>query len=266
MTKTVVVTGSTRGIGFGLAHEFLRRDCRVIVNGRSQTAVDAAVKDLAGRHGPDRVGGCPADMTVYDQVQQMWDQAVARLGRIDIWINNAGVAHPDVEFWKLPVAEIDKTVGINLIGLMYGSRVAINGLLAQGGGFLYNMYGFGSTGRFRLGMSIYGSTKRAVNYFTGALVKELAGQPVKVGALSPGMVVTDLVSDQYTERPQDFQRAKDAFNLLGDRVETVTPWLADRVLSNDRAGVNIQWLTGGKLFGRLLLARFKKRDLFAGQE
>ena len=160
------------------------------------------------------------------------------------------------------MAEIDKTVGLNLIGLMYGSRVAINGMLAQGSGFLYNMYGFGSTGRFRVGMSIYGSTKRAVNYFTEALVKELAGQSVKVGSLSPGMVVTDLVSDQYKERPQDFQRAKDAFNLLGDRVETVTPWLVDRILSNDRSGANIHWLTGRKLFGRLLMGRFKKRDLF----
>lgn len=262
MTKTIVVTGSTRGIGFGLAHEFLQRGCRVVVNGRSQSAVDQAVSDLAGRHGADRVGGFPADMTVYDQVQSLWDQSIKRFGRIDIWINNAGVAHPDVEFWKLPVTEIDKTVGINLIGLMYGSRVAIQGLLAQGGGYVYNMYGFGSTGRYRNGMSIYGSTKRAVNYFTEALVKELADQPVKVGSLSPGMVVTDLVSEQYKERPQDFQRAKDAFNLLGDRVETVTPWLADRVLKTDRTGANIQWLTSGKLFSRLLMSRFKKRDLF----
>ncbi len=262
MTRTIVITGSTRGIGFGLAHEFLQHGCCVMINGRSQSAVDAAVNDLAGRHEPDRVGGCPADMTVYDQVQTLWDQAVARFGHIDIWINNAGVAHPDVEFWNLPVDTVDITVGINLIGLMYGSRVAINGMLEQGGGFLYNMYGFGSTGRFRVGMSIYGSTKRAVNYFTEALVKELAGQPVKVGSLSPGMVVTDLVSNQYKERPQDFQRAKDAFNLLGDRVETVTPWLVDRILSNDRSGADIHWLTGPKLFGRLLMGRFRKRDLF----
>ncbi len=91
MTKTIVITGSTRGIGFGLAHEFLQRGCRVMVNGRSQSAVDATMKTLADRHGADRVGGCPADMTVYDQVQTLWDQSIERFGRIDIWINNAGV-------------------------------------------------------------------------------------------------------------------------------------------------------------------------------
>ena len=69
---------------------------------------------------------------------------------------------------------INKIVGLNLIGLMYGCRVAINGMLAQGYGFVYNMYGFGSTGMLRTGMSIYGSTKRAVNYFTETMVKELA--------------------------------------------------------------------------------------------
>ncbi|MBP7689770.1 MAG: SDR family NAD(P)-dependent oxidoreductase, partial [Thermoflexales bacterium] len=89
MTKTIVVTGSTRGIGFGLAHEFLQRGCRVVVNGRSQSAVDQAMSDLAGRHGADRVGGFPADMTVYEQVQTLWDQSIKRFGCIDIWINNA---------------------------------------------------------------------------------------------------------------------------------------------------------------------------------
>lgn len=166
MGKTIVITGSTRGIGFGLAADFLKRECHVVVNGRTQGAVDRAVKDLAGRCPPEHVFGQPGDMTNYDQVQQLWDAARSHFGSIDIWINNAGMAHPDLPFWKLPQDEIDKTVNLNVIGLMYGCRVAINGLLAQGGGFIYNMYGFGSTGMMRPGLSIYGSTKRAVNYLT----------------------------------------------------------------------------------------------------
>lgn len=267
--KTIVITGSTRGIGFGLARELLQRGSRVVVNGRTPAAADAAVSALSAQ-AADRVWGCAADVTDYDQVQRLWDQSLDHFGRIDIWINNAGLAHPDVPFWELPKSEVDRVVSVNLIGLMYGCRVAINGLLAQGGGFIYNMYGFGSTGHIRPGMSIYGATKRAVNYLTEALVVELKDRPVKVAAISPGMVITDLVTDQYTDRPQDFQRARDAFNLLGDRVETVTPWLADRVLGNDQSGADIRWLTGRKLVGRLIAARFRKRDLFAapadGQE
>jgi NAD(P)-dependent dehydrogenase (short-subunit alcohol dehydrogenase family) len=261
--KTIVITGSTRGIGFGLAAEFVKRECHVLVNGRSQSAVDQAVKKLAGRYRPDRVWGQPGDMTNYDHVQQLWDSARSHFGPIDIWINNAGVAHPDLEFWTLPTAEIDRTVGINLIGLMYGCRVAVNGMLAQGHGFVYNMYGFGSTGMLRSGMSIYGSSKRAVNYFTEALVKELAGQPVKVGSLSPGMVITDLVSDQYKDRPEDFERAKRVFNLLGDRVENVTAHLAEQILANDKSGAALRHVSTTRMMTRMITGRIRKRDLFA---
>ena len=263
VSKTIVITGSTRGIGCGLAAEFLKRECNVVVNGRSQNAVDRAVNDLAGRCPPDRVWGQPGDMTNYDQVQQLWDVARSRFGSIDIWINNAGVAHPDLEFWKLPQDEIDKTVTINVIGLMYGCRVAINGMLAQGGGFIYNLYGFGSTGMMRTGLSIYGSSKRAVNYFTEALVKELASTPVKMGSLSPGLLIPDLVSEQYKDRPEEFEKARQIFNLLGDRVENVTPHLVEQILANDKTGVTIRHMSTPKLMTRMLTGKLRKRDLFA---
>ena len=116
------------------------------------------------------------------------------------------------------------------------ARVAINGMLAQGYGFIYNMYGFGSTGMLRTGMSIYGSTKRAVNYFTETLVKELADQPVKIGSLSPGMVITDLVSEQYKDRPKNLRRPS------GFSIYWATAWrmwrahLVDQILANDKNG------------------------------
>ena len=260
--KTIVITGSTRGIGFGLAAEFLKHECNVVVNGRSQTAVDQAVKSLTDHCPPDRVWGCPGDMTKYDDVQQLWDTARSHFGSIDIWINNAGMAHPDLKFWTLSQEEIEKTVSLNLIGLMYGCRVAINGMLAQGHGFIYNMYGFGSTGMMRNGMSIYGTSKRAVNYFTETLAKELDGQPVKIGSLSPGMVVTDLISEQYKDRPEDFERAKKIFNLLADRVENVTPHLVELILANDRNGAALKHMSTPRMMSRLITGRIRKRDLF----
>ncbi len=262
MTQTIVITGSTRGIGFGLAAEFLKRDCQVVVNGRSQSAVDQAVTELAGRCSPDRVWGQPGDVRQYDHVQWLWDGARSHFGSIDIWINNAGVAHPDLKFWMLPKEAIDTTVDLNVIGLMYGCRVAINGMLAQGHGFVYNMHGFGSTGMLRSGMSIYGSTKRAVNYFTEALAKELAGQPVKVGSLSPGMVITDLVSEQYKDRPEEFERAKKIFDLLADRVENVSPHLVEQILANDKNGAALKHMSTARMMSRMITGRFRKRDLF----
>ena len=263
LTQTIIITGSTRGIGFGLAADFLKRGCQVAINGRSQNAVDRAMADLAGRYPAERVWGQPGDMTQYDDAQRLWDNAHSHFGTVDIWINNAGVAHPDLKFWTLPKDLIDTTVDLNLIGSMYGCRVAISGMLAQGHGFVYNMYGFGSSGLMRNGMSIYGSTKRAINYFTEAVAKELDGQPVKIGALSPGMVVTDLVYDQYQDRPADFEKAKEAFNLLGDRVENVTRHLVDLILANDKNGAALKHVSSAQMMSRMITGKLRKRDLFA---
>lgn len=261
--KTIVITGSTRGIGFGLAAEFLKRECNVVINGRSQSAVDRAAGDLVGRCPPDRVWGQSGDMTNYDDVQRLWDNARSHFGSIDIWINNAGVAHPNIQFWKLPHTEIVPPINTNLIGLMYGCHVAINGMLAQGHGFIYNLYGAGSTGRIHTDLSVYATTKRGVDYFTRVLTKELEGKPVKIGSLSPGMVVTDLITEQYQDRPEEFERAKKIFNLLADRVENVTPHLVEQILTNDKSGANLRHTSTPRIMARMITGRFRKRDLFS---
>jgi len=120
----------------------------------------------------------------------------------------------------------------------------------------------GSDGRKLEGMTLYGSTKYGLRYLTDALVQETKGTPVVVGAFQPGMVVTDLLTQQYEERPEDWERAKRVFNILADRVETVAPWLAEKALANKKKGVRIKWLGTAKLMGRFVMSRFVKRDLF----
>ena len=87
--KTVVVTGSTRGIGHGLADAFLARGCCVVVSSRRPDAVEAAVTGLSAKHEPQRVFGQPCDVRRFEQVQALWDAARARFGSVQIWINNA---------------------------------------------------------------------------------------------------------------------------------------------------------------------------------
>jgi NAD(P)-dependent dehydrogenase (short-subunit alcohol dehydrogenase family) len=88
--KIVVITGSTRGIGFGLAEAFLDLGCAVVVNGRSQTSVDQAIQRLAVRHNTEQILGFAADVADLAQVEAMWSAAIDRFGQVDIWINNAG--------------------------------------------------------------------------------------------------------------------------------------------------------------------------------
>jgi NAD(P)-dependent dehydrogenase (short-subunit alcohol dehydrogenase family) len=259
--KTIVITGSTRGIGYGLADEFLKLGCQVAVSGREQANVDQAVAKLAARHGMERTWGVPCDVTQADQVQALWDGAQQRFGRVDVWINNAGSSTTLRPLWEQDPEAMRSVVETNLVGALNGARVALRGMLAQGSGSLYNLEGFGSDGRIMTGMTPYGLTKYAMAYLTDALVKETKGTAIVVGALRPGMVITRLITDQYEDKPEEWERAKGIFNILADRVETVTPYLARRILSNNRTGVRIRWLSGAKSMLRFLSAPFHKRHV-----
>jgi short-subunit dehydrogenase len=259
--KTVVITGSTRGIGRGLADAFLARGCQVVVSGRATADVDRVVRELQSRY-PGRVAGRACDITDAAQIEALWTHARERFQRVDIWINNAGMSIRRGPLHEARPADIEAIVSINLTGALLANRIVIAGMLAQGQGQVWNMEGFGSNGATQPGMAAYGATKRAIHYLNKALQKELKGTAVQVCTLSPGIVVTDLLVGDYDQTSEAWARAKKIFNILGDTVETVTPWLAERVLASNKPGARVAWLTTGKAFVRFLTAGFNKRDLF----
>ena len=261
--KTVVITGSTRGIGRGLAENFLARGCQVVISGRSQDAVDTVLGEL---NAGDKAAGFACEVSDAAQVQALWDGAQQRFSRVDVWINNAGISAPRKNLADTDVDDIENVVRVNLCGMLLANRVALRGMIAQGGGQIWNMEGFGSGGQVQPGMAVYGATKRAVNYLNKALQKELGDTGVQVCTLSPGIVVTDLLVGDYDTSSAEWQKSKKIFNILGDTVETVTPFLVDGILKANKSGAKVAWLTGGKAFGRFMTAAFRKRDLFADVE
>ena len=262
--KNVVITGGTRGIGRGLAAEFLRRRCNVAITGRRQGAVDAAVSALGEIQGGARVLGFVAELSDFASLQAVWDGAKQGFGGVDVWINNAGMSLPNKPLHEQVPADLKSIADTNLTGMLYANKIAIAGMREQGAGQVWNMEGFGSDGRTQIGLASYGATKRAVNYLNKALKKEVEGSGVQVCALSPGIVVTDLLIGDYDRGSKEWERAKKIFNILGDKVETVTPFLVDGILNCDRNGAKVAWLTTGKALKRFMTAGFNKRDLFAG--
>ena len=261
--KTVVITGSTRGIGRGLAENFLARGCKVVVSGRQQAVVDEVVAELVGQHGADKVMGKACEITEVKQLQALWDEAIGYFGRVDIWINNAGISAPRKPLQQTDPAAISRIVEVNLAGVLLANRVALAGMDAQGSGQIWNMEGFGSGGQVQPGMCAYGATKRAVNYINKALQKEVKDTGVQVCTLSPGIVVTDLLVGDYDTSSPEWEKSKKIFNILGDTVQTVTPFLVDGVLKADKSGSKVAWLTTGKAFRLFMGAGFNKRDLFS---
>jgi short-subunit dehydrogenase len=152
------------------------------------------------------------------------------------------------------------------LGLIYGSQVAMRGMLKQGFGQIYNLEGFGSNGQIREGLSVYGTSKAAVHYFTQALIEDAQETGVVVGTLSPGMVITDLLLDRYEDDPQELEKVKSVFNIIADTPENVAPWLVEQILATNKNGVHIDYMPRSRLVGRFLKSPFSKRDLFPDEE
>lgn len=265
IVKTVVITGSTRGIGRGLADAFLARGCKVVVSGRGAAAVQSVVAELEKKH-PGTVAGAPCNITQSAQIESLWTFAAEKFQRVDVWINNAGMSIHRGPLHEAKTADIEAIVATNLTGVLLANRIVIAAMLKQGSGQVWNMEGFGSNGMTQPGMASYGATKRAINYLNKALQKEMKDAPVQVCTLSPGIVVTDLLTGDYDLQSEAWAKAKKVLNILGDTVETVTPWLADRVLASNKPGARVAWLTNRKAFARFMTAGFNKRDLFANDK
>jgi NAD(P)-dependent dehydrogenase (short-subunit alcohol dehydrogenase family) len=261
--KVVLITGSTRGIGYGLADAFLAKGCAVTVSGRSEEAVEKAMASLRSRHEAGRVFGHPCNVSQPEQVRALWDQAIQQFRHVDIWVNNAGWSGEEGMVWERPGKEIASIAETNILGTAYGAQTAMQGMLAQGFGAIYNMEGMGSDGRKHAGLTMYGTSKYAVHYFSESLALEAKGTPVIIGSLRPGMVITDMIVDRYKDRPEEWERAKKIFNIIADSVENVSPWLTERMLANRKNGAVLSYSSGLKLLWRFATSRFTKRDLFA---
>ena len=269
--KTIVITGSTRGLGFEMAREFCTNGANVVINGVNEKRLEdsvAKLRELSGtRESGGKVEGFAGSVTSSADLKGLLDFAVDKFGTVDIWINNAGVNQPMKAIWELSEDEINSLIDIDLRGAVLGSRIAALQMSKQpGGGFIYNVEGYGSNDAMMLGLNMYGTSKRAVTHFTRALAAELAerGSKVKAGRLSPGIMFTDFtVQSLGGQGSIDLpSKTKKFYNIMGDYPDVVAEFLVRKMLVNTKNDAHIEWLTGGKIFMRFLTAPFKKEKHF----
>ena len=253
--KIIVITGSTRGIGHGLALEFLKKGHQVIINGRNKKTVDRCVEELLNQG--YSVLGIPGNVSKDSTFQSIVDEAKARFGRIDIWINNAGIPQAHKLFYELESKEIEQLISVNVTSLMVGTQVASRFFKEQGHGLVLNMEGFGSDGRIMKKLSLYGTSKRAVQYFSKSVSRELKTENVRVGILSPGMVKTDFLKESMSEGDTAEQkRTRKVLDILAEDLDVVTGFLAKRILRSTKQYDRIEYLTFRRLFPKLLRLMF----------
>jgi NAD(P)-dependent dehydrogenase (short-subunit alcohol dehydrogenase family) len=261
--KTIVITGSTRGIGLELGREFLRRNCQVVFSGRSEGSVSAALDLLSKDFSHIDFAGMPCDVKDLNQIQALWDQSVKRFEKIDIWINNAGISNKMAPPWDIPKDEIQSVLETNFLGEIYGSKVAMQGFIKQGYGALYNVEGMGADGKTHnvKGLSIYGATKAGLHFFNKCLADENEHPDIIVGALQPGMVLTEMVRGQYKDNLEEWENVKGVLTLIANPIDDVVTWLVDKILTNQENGAYFRYGSTLRILKRMILLPFRRKNI-----
>ncbi len=256
--KVAVITGGSRGLGLSIAEVFAREGAAVVIASRAQKAVEAAVQGLKAQ-GRQAVG-IACDVSQLGQVEAVAALALSTYGRLDIWVNNAGLLAPFGPTAHLPSDAFQRVIDTNIVGVYNGSVTALRHFVPQRSGKLINLLGRGDTGSVPL-HNAYASSKRWVRTFTSALAREYADSGVGVYAFNPGLVTTDMVSQVQSVAGYEAQlnSLKTVVRLLANPPEVPAAralWIASTA-TDGRTDLNVQVLTPTFLVARLVRAAWR---------
>ena len=265
MSKTVVITGSSSGLGMELAKNFRNAGYNIVLNGMNPEKLIKAENVLKASAGNGKVISVQGSVSEEADMEKLASTAVNEFGTIDIWINNAGVNQPAKAIWELTEKEIKGMFSTDLIGAVIGSKTAMKVMERQHSGAIYNVEGYGSNDAMMLGLNIYGTTKRAVTHFTIALAKESEERNtgVIIGRLSPGIMLTEFTKKSMNgDKIELSEKTKNFYNIQGEFPDVVAKHLTDGMLSNKKNNAHIEWLTTARVIKNFITASKTKKDFF----
>ena len=195
--KNVFVTGSSRGIGLAIAHKFAKLGANVVLNSRGTISEDLLAE--FSNYGI-KVVPISGDVSDFADAKRMVDQAVTELGSVDVLVNNAGITQ-DTLMLKMTEEDFEKVIKINLTGAFNMTQVVLKQMIKAREGAIINMSSVvGLMGN--IGQANYAASKAGLIGFTKSVAREVANRNVRVNALAPGMIESDMtavLSDKVKE-------------------------------------------------------------------
>lgn len=195
--RVAVVTGSTRGLGLFMAAALAQAGADIVISSRSMDAVEAAYGRFADIPGVE-ILGVECDVRDLKQVKTLAQRTLDRFGRLDVWVNNAGIVGPYGPTDVVPPERWRGVIETNLFGTYHGTIVALEHMQAQNRGKIINMLGAGSDDNRRSEnefLSAYTSSKAAVRRFTLVTAAEYKDAGISILGFNPGLVRTDMTVD-----------------------------------------------------------------------
>ena len=186
--KVVVITGASSGLGESTARHLAELGATVVLGARRVDRIDALARELTAKGQPALA--VQTDVTDRVQVQRLVDAAIARFGRIDVMINNAGLM-PHSPLERLKIDDWDRMIDVNLKGVLYGIAAALPPMQAQKSGHIINVSSVAGH-KVRPGGAVYSATKHAVRALSEGLRQEVKPYNIRTTVISPGAVDTEL--------------------------------------------------------------------------
>ncbi len=221
--RTAVVTGGARGIGRAIAARFAEAGAAVVIADVDADGAATAADEIVATGGIAIALMC--DVTDPESINSLIDQCTADGGRIDIWVNNAGI-FPSTPFLELSIEEWERVLRVNLHGAFFGARAAARQMVAQGhGGVIVNLASTSALRGGPPGMSHYSSAKHGLVGLTKSLAIELGPHRIRVLAVAPTRVLTEGIAELYKNRGT----ADDLEQVASSRVGGPTGMLPDAI-------------------------------------
>jgi len=223
--KVAVVTGATKGLGRAIVQGLAEAGADVVVSSRKQELCDEVAAEITASTGR-RALGLACHVGEWDAVPAFVDRVVAELGRIDILVNNAGINPTPPPLVDLDLALVRKVMAVNLEGPLRTSQLVAPIMRDQGGGSIVQIATVGAYSGGP-GVAAYGASKAALINLTKSMAKEWAPWGIRVNAVSPGPIKSELTEAAERNQPGFYERAGSATALkrVAETWEIVGPVL-----------------------------------------
>lgn len=223
--RTALVTGGSKGIGYGVAEVLIKEGIRVAITSRSQEAADEAAQEL-NKIKEGYALGLVSDVRDFDSQQKAVDTIVEKWGRLDYLIANAGVGHL-VKFQDISHEQWHETIDINLTGVFYSAKASLEALKASKGYFI-TIASLAGTNFFDKGTA-YNASKFGLVGFTQALMLDLRQEGIKVSTIMPGSVATYFNNHTPSEKDAWKIQPEDIGQIVSDLIKMPARTLPSKV-------------------------------------
>ena len=213
--KVIVITGASQGFGKALAKALKQENAQVVISSHDKENLERTARELSIDH-------FLADVTSFDNVKKLGEYAIEKYGKIDFWINNAGIQIAPSFVEDVDIKKLHYLFDVNFFGYFYGCQIALSQMKKQNSGVIININSTaGLDGKPEI--SAYASSKFAIKGLTESIRKEVKDLDIKIFGVFPGGMQTDIYKEKYPDDLKDYMEVDTVVEKVISNLKSENP-------------------------------------------